>query len=98
MGSRGATSSIKHIEPTKTNIHNKGIDKIIEKYGYAIEEIDKDNDPYEAGGGYWVYLRKDYFSPDMEAQTIHEANINDVNSYLKNVRKITKEERKQYGF
>ena len=93
-GKRGATSKI---EPTKTDVHNKGVDEIIKKYGYAIEEINKDPEPYWAGGGYWVYLRAGYISPDMDGQTIHEANINDVKSYLKNVRKATKEELRSIG-
>lgn len=97
FGGRGASSSNAKLEPTKTNVHNKSIDNMIKKYGNIISQIDKDDDPYWAGGGYWITLRDGYASPEMDGgRTIHEANVNDVMKLLKNVRKATKEERKMF--
>ena len=90
------TQKFGELQPTKTNIHNKGVDNMINKYGNIIDEIHKDAEPYEFGGGYWVFLRKGYYSPDMESQTIHEASVSDVMKYLKGVRKLTEEEKRLY--
>ena len=88
FGGRGASSSASNkIAPTTTNIHNKSVDNMIKKYGNIIEDIYKDAEAFEYGGGYWVTLREGYISPDMDARTIHEGSVSEVLKLLRNVKK-----------
>ena len=37
------------------------------------------------GRDYWVYCKSPYFSPDMETQTIHEANVKETLEKMRGV-------------
>lgn len=93
FGGRGASSSTKKLNPTKTNIHNKSVDNMIAKYGDLIDEVDYEGRDYESGEGYWVYLREGYEARSTDSNTIHEASIKDVLVDLKYIREQQKRKR-----
>ena len=48
------------------------------------DETDQDN-------GYWIYLKDGYWSPDMEAITIHEMTVKDLLDVFSRVEKAPPE-------
>lgn len=59
---------------------NKGMQKLIEKYGDVIASIDRE---YNDGLDYWIYLKEGYICVDMECGTIHEYTLKDCERQLK---------------
>ena len=66
---------------------NKGMMKLLEKYGEVIENMHRE---FNYGWDYWIHLKNGYICPDMECGTIHEYNLKDCENMLKTV--ITIEE------
>lgn len=61
---------------------NKGMKKLLDKYGDIIESIHRE---YNYGKDYWVYLKDGYICIPMECGTIHEYTLKDVENMLKQV-------------
>ena len=64
---------------------NKGMKRLLEKYGDVIESIHRENND---GVDYWIYLKEGYICPSMECGTIHEYNLKDCENMLKTIMTI----------
>lgn len=62
-----------------------GMNKLIDKYKDIIESVHRE---YNDGVDYWIYLKDGFICSDTECGTIHEYNIKDCASALKNVIKV----------
>lgn len=71
---------------------NKGMKKLLEKYGDVIESVHREYNICDGTRGYdyWIYLKEGYICVDMECGTIHEYNLKDCEAMLKKVVKENK--------
>lgn len=64
----------------KPKFYQKTIDALPEKYLNAIDEI---SDERNNGDGWWIYLKKPFFNPQLECRIIHEQKLTDCINILK---------------
>lgn len=66
---------------------NKGMKRLLEKYGDIIESIHRE---WNDGADYWIYLKDGYICEPMECGTIHEYSLKECERMLKLVIKEEK--------
>jgi hypothetical protein len=59
-----------------------------------VKEVD---DETAYGYGYWAYLKKEFYSPDMDCWTLHEDTLKELQAVLDNVRPSTEEELREHA-
>ena len=64
---------------------NKGMERLLKKYGDVIESIHRENN---YGVDYWIYLKKGYICKETECGTIHEYTLKDCEAMLRCVVKV----------
>lgn len=59
---------------------NKGMKRLLEKYGDIIESIHRE---WNDGADYWIYLKDGYICVPMECSCIHEYSLKECERMLK---------------